>query len=73
MQVESLSVMMEPGPNTRRVLREAAADAFPCAKALLDMWERPWSPNAKRFALHALARAYRAGCDVMELAKQGFA
>ncbi len=37
-----------------------------CALLLLDVWERPWSPTAMRYANHALVRAYNRGCDVLE-------
>lgn len=36
------------------------------AESLLALWDRPWSHMALRFAYHALARAQRAGLDVLE-------
>jgi hypothetical protein len=35
---------------------------YPLALSLLALWERPWSPNAQRFAYHALRRAYYSRC-----------
>lgn len=37
-----------------------------CALSLIELWDRPTSPSALRFAYHALCRAYRRGLDVME-------
>lgn len=36
-----------------------------CALSLLALWERPWSPNALRFAYHALHLAMSRGLDVL--------
>lgn len=37
-----------------------------CALSLLDLWDRPWSSNAKRYVYHVLARAAQHGLDVAE-------
>lgn len=36
------------------------------ALALLEVWDKPWSPNAARFAYHALMRAWHHELDVLE-------
>jgi hypothetical protein len=36
------------------------------AESLLAFWDRPWSPQAKRFALHALRTALARGYDVLQ-------
>lgn len=40
---------------------------FPTAAVLLSLWEKPWSPTAKRFAAHRLAHLHRLGFDVLEI------
>lgn len=47
---------------TRRVTGGRESVAY----ALLDMWERPWSSRALRFAAHALCRMLVRGIDVLE-------
>lgn len=37
-----------------------------CALTLLGVWDRPWSPNALRYANHTLRRALARGLDVLE-------
>lgn len=39
---------------------------FPTATAILEVWERPWSYRAIRFASFALHRAMVHGCNVLE-------
>lgn len=36
------------------------------AAQMLQLWDRPWSSTALKFATWALHRARRAGCDVLE-------
>jgi hypothetical protein len=54
------------------IARRLAYSAHVCsslpsvALSMLDLWERPWSTTALRFAAHILQRAYNRGCDVLE-------
>lgn len=49
-----------------RPLSNEQAERFPTADAMLNLWNREWSPRALKFATWALHRARRAGCDVLE-------
>lgn len=37
------------------------------AFAMLQLWERPWSSSALRYAYHRLHVALAIGCDVLEV------
>lgn len=48
-----------------RLLRAWLGERYPTAGCLLELWERPWSSTALRFAGHRLAYVSAHGLDVM--------
>lgn len=53
---------------TRWAELEASLDTrYPTARALLDVWEMPWSGKRIRFAHHRIRALYSAGLDVLDV------
>lgn len=48
-----------------RLQRAWLAERYPTAGCMLELWERPWSSTALRFAGHRLAYVSAHGLDVM--------
>lgn len=51
-----------------RLERGRLIQRYPTSAVLLELWDRPWSPNALRFAAHRLGVVASHGIDVLEQA-----
>lgn len=58
--------MLSVDPLERYRSRVVPQPRVSIAESLLVWWDMPWSTQRQRFAYHALARALRAGIDVLE-------